>query len=135
MESKEFNKQLSGGNNGFLHLVLNLALLVFFIWIVVRFAKFDCMKDADRPQRIKTHEEVLRERAEMETYQRMSESERIAACGNALAMGILALMFADPEAMKRRTEEMKAMQPYLDEIHETDKRYRNEEIHLSGFEW
>ena len=46
MESKEFNKQLSGGNNGFLHLVLNLALLVFFIWIVVRFAKFDCLKDA-----------------------------------------------------------------------------------------
>ena len=95
----------------------------------------DCMKDADRPQRIKTHEEVLRERAAMETCQRMSESERIAAGGNALAMGILALMFADPEAMKRRTEEMKAMQPYLDEIHETDKRYRNEEIHLSGFEW
>ena len=47
MESKEFNKQLSGGNNGFLHLVLNLALLVFFIWIVVRFAKFDCLKDAE----------------------------------------------------------------------------------------
>lgn len=47
MESKEFNKQMTSGNNGFLHLFLNLALLVFFIWIVVRFAKFDCMKDAE----------------------------------------------------------------------------------------
>ena len=47
MESKEFNKQLSGGNNGFLHLFINLTLLVFFIWIVVRFAKFDCMTDAE----------------------------------------------------------------------------------------
>jgi len=47
MESKEFNKQMNAGNNGFLHLFINLALLVFFIWIVVRFAKFDCMTDAE----------------------------------------------------------------------------------------
>ena len=47
MESKEFNKQMTAVNNGFLHLFLNLALLVFFIWIVVRFAKFDCIKDAE----------------------------------------------------------------------------------------
>ena len=38
---------MTSGNNGFLHLVINLALLVFFIWIVVRFAKFDCMTDAE----------------------------------------------------------------------------------------
>ena len=30
MESKEFNRQLSGKNNGFLHLFLNLAMLVGF---------------------------------------------------------------------------------------------------------
>ena len=47
MESKEFNKQMTSGNNGFLHLFLNLALLVFFIWIVIHFAKFDCMTDAE----------------------------------------------------------------------------------------
>ncbi len=38
---------MTSGNNGFLHLFLNLALLVFFIWIVIRFAGFDCMKDAE----------------------------------------------------------------------------------------
>jgi regulator of protease activity HflC (stomatin/prohibitin superfamily) len=47
MESKEFNKQMTSGNNGFLHLFINIALLVFFIWIVIRFAKFDCMLDAE----------------------------------------------------------------------------------------
>ena len=38
---------MNAANNGFLHLFINLALLVFFIWIVVRFAKFDCMTDAE----------------------------------------------------------------------------------------
>ena len=38
---------MSGGNNGFLHLFLNLAILVFSIWLVVCFAKFDCMKTAE----------------------------------------------------------------------------------------
>ncbi|MCR4738536.1 MAG: SPFH domain-containing protein [Bacteroidales bacterium] len=47
MESKEFNKTMTAGNNGFLHLFINIALLVFFIWIVIRFAKFDCMLDAE----------------------------------------------------------------------------------------
>lgn len=47
MESKEFNKTMTTENNGFLHLFINLVLLAFSIWLVVRFAKFDCMLDAD----------------------------------------------------------------------------------------
>ena len=47
MESKEFNKTMTAGNNGFLHLFINLILLAFSIWLVVRFAKFDCMLDAE----------------------------------------------------------------------------------------
>lgn len=47
MESKEFNKTMTTGNNGFLHLFINLVLLAFSIWLVVRFAKFDCMLDAN----------------------------------------------------------------------------------------
>ncbi|MBR4786735.1 MAG: SPFH domain-containing protein [Bacteroidales bacterium] len=47
MESKEFNKTMTAGNNGFLHLFINLALLALSIWIVVSFAKFDCMLDAE----------------------------------------------------------------------------------------
>ena len=95
----------------------------------------DCMKDADKPQRIKTHEEVLQERAAMEAYQRMSDAEKVAAGGNSLAMGLIGMMFTCPDALQRRMKEMEEMQPYLDEIYETDKRFRNEEIKLSGFEW
>ena len=95
----------------------------------------DCMKDADKPQRIKTHEEVLQERVAMEAFQQKSEIERLAAGGNVLAIAAIAMMFDDPEAMKRHIEELRAMKPYLDEIHETDQRFRNEEIKLSGFEW
>ena len=47
MESKEFNKTMTAGNNGFLHLFINLVLLAFSIWLVVRFAKLDCMLDAE----------------------------------------------------------------------------------------
>ena len=47
MESKEFNRALSTGNNGFLHIVINLAMLAFFIWIVVGLGKMDCIRDAE----------------------------------------------------------------------------------------
>lgn len=46
MESKEFNKNMTAGNNGFLHLFINLALLACSIWLVARLAKLDCMLDA-----------------------------------------------------------------------------------------
>lgn len=95
----------------------------------------DCMKDADKPQRIKTHEEVLQERAAMEAYQRMSDAEKVAAGGNALAMGLIGMMFTCPDALQRRMKELEELKPYLDEIRETDKRFRDEEIRLSGFEW
>lgn len=95
----------------------------------------DCMKDADRPQRIKTHEEVLQERAAMEAYQRMSDAEKVAAGGNALAMGLIGMMFTCPDVLQRRMKELEELKPYLDEIRETDKRFRDEEIKLSGFEW
>ncbi|MBO7490693.1 MAG: SPFH domain-containing protein [Bacteroidales bacterium] len=43
METKEFNKQLNGKNNGFLHLFLNLAMLVGFILLIIWMAGLDGM--------------------------------------------------------------------------------------------
>ncbi|MBP5189442.1 MAG: SPFH domain-containing protein, partial [Bacteroidales bacterium] len=43
METKEFNRQLSGKNNGFLHLFLNLAMLVGFILLIIWVAGIDGM--------------------------------------------------------------------------------------------
>ena len=95
----------------------------------------DCMKDADKPQRIKTHEEVLREQAAMDAFSRMSDAEKVADGGNALAMGLIGMMFTCPDALQQRMKELEDLKPYIDEIRETDKRFRDEEIRLSGFEW
>ena len=43
METKEFNKQLNGKNNGFLHLFLNLAMLVGFIMAIIGMAGINGM--------------------------------------------------------------------------------------------
>lgn len=43
METKEFNRQLNGKNNGFLHLFLNLAMLVGFILLIIWMAGLDGM--------------------------------------------------------------------------------------------
>lgn len=45
METKEFNKQLSGKNNGFLHLFLNLAMLVGFVLLIIKLGGLDGMTD------------------------------------------------------------------------------------------
>jgi hypothetical protein len=108
----------------------------------------DCMKDADKPQRIKTHvlsplirggyKAGIKEKeniAAIEAYQRMSDAKKVAAGGNALAMGLIGMMFTCPDALQRRMKELEELKPYLDEIRETDERFRSEEIKLSGFEW
>ena len=43
METQEFIKVPSAKNNGFLHLFLNLLMLVVFILIIIGLAKLDCM--------------------------------------------------------------------------------------------
>ena len=45
METKEFNKQPSGKNNGFLHLFLNLAMLVGFVLLIIKLSGLDGMID------------------------------------------------------------------------------------------
>ncbi len=47
METKEFNRQLTAKNNGFLHLFLNLVMLVGFILIVIAMASIDGMVNPD----------------------------------------------------------------------------------------
>lgn len=43
METKEFNKQLKGKNNGFLHLIINLVMLVGIILLIVWMSGLDGM--------------------------------------------------------------------------------------------
>ena len=46
MNNNEFNRKMATGNNGFLHLPINLALFIISVWIVVRLSKLGCMLDA-----------------------------------------------------------------------------------------
>ena len=45
METKEFNKKMEAGNNGFLHIFINLVILALSIMIIVAFSKMNCMLD------------------------------------------------------------------------------------------
>lgn len=49
METKEYIKKLSGCNNGFLHLFINIIMLVAFVLCIVWMAGWDCMVDAEHP--------------------------------------------------------------------------------------
>lgn len=49
MKTKEYIKKLSGCNNGFLHLFINIAMLVAFVLCIVWMAGWDCMVDAEHP--------------------------------------------------------------------------------------
>ena len=49
MESKEFTKTVSGKNNGFLHLFINLIMLVAFVLIIIKLAGLDCMLQDGNP--------------------------------------------------------------------------------------
>ena len=49
METKEYIKKLSRCNNGFLHLFINIAMLVAFVLCIVWMAGWDCMVDAEHP--------------------------------------------------------------------------------------
>ncbi len=46
MNNNEFNRKMATRNNGFLHLLINLALFIISVWIVVRLSKLGCMLDA-----------------------------------------------------------------------------------------
>ena len=62
-------------------------------------------------------------------------AKSVVAGGNALAMGLIGMMFTCPDALQQHMKKLEKLKPYLDEIRETDKRFRDEEIKLSGFEW
>lgn len=95
----------------------------------------DQMAVSDQPQRVKTHEEVMRERSAL--LERMKQHGKAVAAGIgecALASGMMAMLFASPET-KRRLKELEEEMPYAEEIRKADKEFDSEIIRMSGFEW
>ena len=87
---------------------------------------------AGHPQRVKTHEEVMRERAMLPGQHKNTEN---CPGGNLLTTGMLAIMFAVPAAAERRIKEMEEERPYIEEIRRADREFDEELIRMSGFEW
>lgn len=101
----------------------------------------DCMQRANSItedafcQPVKTHEEVMRERALMDSISRNPTEWFARSTGFGLGFAVAAMMFADGEKMKRQMHEIEEERPYLEEINRIDAQFDNEIIRMSGFEW
>jgi len=101
----------------------------------------DCMQRANSIaedaccQPVKTHEEVMREQALMDSMSKNPTEWFAHSTGFGLGFAVAAMMFADGEKMKRQMQEMEEERPYLEEINHIDAKFDNEIIHMSGFEW
>ena len=89
-----------------------------------------------QPQSVKSHEEVMRDRALV--LERVEQYRKAGAVGFGdcvLAAGILASILADGDKVKQYLEELEEEKPYAEEIRRTDREFDSELIRLSGFEW
>ena len=101
----------------------------------------DCMQRVNsitedaRCQPVKTHEEVMREQALMDSMSKNPTEWFAHSTSFGLGFAVAAMMFADGEKMKRQMQEMEEERPYLEEINRIDAQFDNEIIRMSGFEW
>ena len=86
-------------------------------------------------QPIRTHEEVMRDRALIDSVSRNPAEWFSNGAGFGLGFAVAAMMLADGEKMKRQMQEMEEERPYLEEINRIDEEFDREMICLSGFEW
>lgn len=49
METKEFSRKMTAANNGFLHLAINIVMLVVFVLAIIKMASLPIMGTADNP--------------------------------------------------------------------------------------
>ena len=92
------------------------------------------MDGAER-QTVKTHEEVMRDRALMDSASRNPAEWLAHGAGFGLGFAVTAMMFADGEKMAQRMKELEEERPYAEEIRRADEEFDKEIIRLSGFEW
>lgn len=86
-------------------------------------------------QPVRTHEEVIRDRALMDSVSRNPVEWLAHGAGFGLGFAVAAMMFADGEKMQRRMKELEEERPYSEEIRRADEEFDREMICLSGFEW
>lgn len=87
-------------------------------------------------QRVKTHEEAMRERAVLRhsVDQNMKDGYRRIGDLSLFDAGLLALLFADKET-EQRLKDLVEETPYVEEIRKADREFDSEIIRMGGFEW
>ena len=93
----------------------------------------DIMSETISTQRMKTHEEAMRERALMTDVAKYGR-EGIPGGGLAAAF-LVGMMFTDSDKLRQRLQELEEEKPYVEEIRRADSEFDKEMIRLSGFEW
>lgn len=101
----------------------------------------DCMQRANSIaedaccQQVKTHEDVMREQALMDSMSSNPTEWFAHNMGFGLGFAVAAMMFADGEKMKCQMQEIEEERPCLEEINRIDAQFDNEIIRMSGFGW
>ena len=93
----------------------------------------DQMAEAGKPQRVKTHEEMIRDMAIMDSVIRNPDGFPVSGIGFGLAIG--SMLLADDDRLKQRLKELEEEIPYAEEIRRTEEEFDKELIRMSGFEW
>lgn len=86
-------------------------------------------------QPIKTHEEVMRDCALMDSICKYPAEVMAHFTGFGLGSAVATMMLVDGKRMNQRIMELAEELPYLEEIHKANEKFARELICMNGFEW
>lgn len=90
----------------------------------------------EEPRRMKTHEEVMEEKAVLiDRMGKDGQTGKAGLLGIAISTGMLAKMLGGTEKANRFLKDLADEQRYADEINKVDKMFDEELIRKNGFEW
>ena len=97
--------------------------------------RVNSVTDGVEQQPIKTHEEVVRDCALMDSVSGNHAEWLAHGAGFGLGFAVAAMMLADGKKMAQHLKELEEERPYAEEIRREDERFDKEIIRMSGFEW
>lgn len=97
--------------------------------------RVNSVMDNVEQQPIKTHEEVMRDCALMDSICKYPTEAMVHFTGFGLGFAVAAMMFVDGKSMNQRIMELAEERPYLEEIRRINEEFDKEIIRMSGFEW
>ena len=97
--------------------------------------RVNSVMDNVEQQPIKTHEQVMRDCALMDSICKYPAEVMAHFTGFGFGFAVAAMMLVDGKRMNQLIMELAEERPYLEEIRRIDEKFDKEIIRLSGFEW